>query len=79
MGGSPSPLSSSVPLVPGPDVVVAVESLSHVRLFVTPRTAARQAPLSSTNSQTLLKIMSHGQRSLAGYTVHGVAKKSDTT
>ena len=32
--------------------------LSHVRLFVTPWTAARQASLSITNSQSLLKLMS---------------------
>ena len=31
---------------------------SRVRLFVTPRTAARQAFLSITNSQSLLKLMS---------------------
>ena len=36
----------------------SVQSLSRVRLFVTPRTAARQASLSITNSQTLLKLMS---------------------
>ena len=35
----------------------SVQSLSHVRLFVTPRTAARQASLSITNSQSLLKLM----------------------
>ena len=35
-----------------------VESFSHVHLFVTPRTAARQASLSITNSQSLLKLMS---------------------
>ena len=40
--------SSSVPAV----------SLSHVRLFVTPRAAARQASLSITNSWSLLKLMS---------------------
>ena len=34
------------------------QSLSHVRLFATPRTAARQASLSITNSQSLLKLMS---------------------
>ena len=38
--------------------VVAVQLLSHVRLFGTPRTAARQASLSFTISQTLLKLMS---------------------
>ena len=32
--------------------------LSHVQLFVNPWTAARQASLSITNSQSLLKIMS---------------------
>ena len=33
-------------------------SLSHIRLFVTPCTAARQASLSITNSQSLPKLMS---------------------
>ena len=36
----------------------SVQSLSHVRLFVTPWTAARQASLSITNCQSLLKLMS---------------------
>ena len=36
----------------------SVQSLSCVRLFVTPWTAARQASLSITNSQSLLKLMS---------------------
>ena len=36
----------------------SVQSLSRVRLFVTPQTAARQASLSFTNSQSLLKLMS---------------------
>ena len=35
-----------------------VQKLSHVWLFVTPWTAARQAALSITNSQSLLKLMS---------------------
>ena len=35
-----------------------VQSLSRVRLFATPWTAARQASLSITNSQSLLKLMS---------------------
>ena len=34
-----------------------VQSLSHVRLFVTPWTAAHQASLSITNSWSLLKLM----------------------
>ena len=36
----------------------SVQFLSHVRLFVTPWTAARQASLSITNSQSLLKLTS---------------------
>ena len=36
----------------------SVQSLSHVQLFVTPWTAAHQASLSITNSQSLLKLMS---------------------
>ena len=36
----------------------SVQSLSRVRLFMTPWTAARQASLSITNSQSLLKLMS---------------------
>ena len=40
------------------DQFSSVQLLSHVRLFVTPWTAARQASLSITNSQSLLKHMS---------------------
>ena len=36
----------------------SVQSLSHVRLFATPWTTARQPSLSITNSQSLLKLMS---------------------
>ena len=36
----------------------SVQSLSHVQLFATPWTAARQASLSITNSWNLLKLMS---------------------
>ena len=36
----------------------SVQSLSHVRLFVTPWTAVYQASLSITSSQSLLKLMS---------------------
>ena len=36
----------------------SVQSLSHVCLFATPWTAAQQASLSITNSQSLLKLMS---------------------
>ena len=35
----------------------SVQSLSHVQLFATPWTAAGQASLSITNSQSLLKLM----------------------
>ena len=37
---------------------MGVQSLSCVQFFVTPWTAAHQAPLSITNSQSLLKLMS---------------------
>ena len=40
------------------DYQVQVQLLSHVWLVVTPWTAARQASLSITNSQSLLKLMS---------------------
>ena len=40
------------------DTVSSVESLSRVRLFMTPWTAARQAYLSITSSQSLLKLVS---------------------
>ena len=43
-----------VPVFP----VSSVNSLSCVRLFATPRTAARQASLSIPNSRSLLKLMS---------------------
>ena len=38
--------------------ICSVQLLSHVQLFVTPWTAVRQASLSITNSQSLLKLMS---------------------
>ena len=37
--------------------MLSVQSLSRVRLFTTPWTAAHQASLSITNSQRLLKLM----------------------
>ena len=39
-------------------VFSSVQSLSHVRLFATPRATARQASLSITNFQSILKLMS---------------------
>ena len=39
---------------------IASVQFSHVRLFATPWTAARQASLSITNFQSLLKLMSVG-------------------
>ena len=38
--------------------VGSVQSLSHIQLFATPQTAARQASLSITNSRSLPKLMS---------------------
>ena len=40
------------------ELLSSVQSLSHVRLFATPWTAARQASLSITNSPSSLKLMS---------------------
>ena len=40
------------------NLVVLTQSLSHVQLFVTPWTAACQAPLSSTIRQSMLKFIS---------------------
>ena len=40
------------------DISIVVQSLSHVPLFATPQTAACQASLSFTVSQSLLKLMS---------------------
>ena len=48
--------SSDLPAAPSS--VSSVQSFSPVQLFVTPWTAARQASLSITNSQSLLKLMS---------------------
>ena len=47
--------SQSLPIL-GP--LSSVQSLSHVELFATPWITARQASLSITNSQSLLKLMS---------------------
>ena len=49
--------------------VVIVRLLSHVQLFVTPWTAACQAPLSSTVSQGLLKLMSIESVMLSNYLI----------
>ena len=42
----------------GKEMISSVQSLSRVQLFATPWAAARQASLSITNSQSLLKLMS---------------------
>ena len=47
----------TLPLLPR-DEFGSVQSLSRVQLFVTPWTAARQASLSITSSQSLLKLVS---------------------
>ena len=49
---------SSITVLKGRSFSQSVQLLSHVRLFVTPWTAACQASLSITNSQSLLKLMS---------------------
>ena len=38
--------------------ISSIQLLSHVQLFATPQTAARQASLSITNSCSLVKLMS---------------------
>ena len=50
--------SHTLPSVESQASLVVVRSLSRVRLFLTPWTAARQVPLSSTVSQSLLKFLS---------------------
>ena len=54
---SSAPISVAVPRGVGHHVVMVVQALSRVR-FATPWTAARQASLSFTNSQSLLELMS---------------------
>ena len=55
-------VGSLPPVLPGKPVLCisfsSVQSLSHVRLFATPWTAAHQASLSITSSWSLLKLMS---------------------
>ena len=46
-----------------------VQSLSHVWLFVTPWTVALQAPLSSTISRSLFKLMSIESMMLSNYLI----------
>ena len=46
------------PVFPSQSSFSSVQSLSHVQLFATPRTTARQASLSITNSQSPPKLMS---------------------
>ena len=50
--------------------VVAVQRLSHVQLFVTPRTAAHQPSLSFTIFQHLLKLMSIELMMLSNHLIH---------
>ena len=49
---------SLMPLCDTMQWTAVVQLLIHVQLFATPRTAARQAPLSFTVSRSLLKLMS---------------------
>ena len=48
----------TIPVFSSQNMVVVAQSLSHVWLFMTPWTAAPQASLSTTNTQSLLKLMS---------------------
>ena len=55
---------------PRPQVDIgSVQSLSRVQLFATPWTAARQASLSITNSQSLLKLMSIESRTPSNHLI----------
>ena len=49
--------------------ISSVQSLSHVRLFANPRTAAHKATLSITNSQSLLKLMSFESMLLSNHLI----------
>ena len=51
-------LGQENPLEKGMTQFSSVQSLSHVQLFATPWTAARQTSLSISNSQSLLKLLS---------------------
>ena len=57
-----APMIASMRKIPDsgvcPFLKLSVQSLSHVQLFVTPRTAAREASLSITNTQSFLKLVS---------------------
>ena len=55
---SPGSLETTCLTTSPPTQFSSIQSLSCVWLFVTPRTAARQASLSITNSWNLLKLMS---------------------
>ena len=57
LGDPESRTQLSYACTPDPPKFSSVQSLSHVRLFVTPQTAARQASLSITNAQSLLRLM----------------------
>ena len=48
----------TIPVFRSQNMVVVDQSLTHVWLFMTPWTAACQASLSTTNTQSLLKLMS---------------------
>ena len=58
-GDLPDPrIEPRYPTLQADSLSSSVQSLSHVRLFVTLWTAAHQASLSITNSRSLLKLMS---------------------
>ena len=58
LGDPESRTQLSYACTPDPPKFSSVQLLSHVRLFVTLRTAACQAPLSITNSWRFLKLIS---------------------
>ena len=58
VGGQPSSEQRQPRVAVETHTVVAAQSLSHVRLFATPWTAARQASLSITISRSLLRLKS---------------------
>ena len=57
-------------------VLLLIQSLTHVQLFATPWTAARQASLSITNSQSLLKLMSIELVLPANHPIHKYIQRS---
>ena len=66
----------TIKMVKNIHVLSSVQSLSHVQLFATPWTAARQASLSITNSCSLLKLMSIESVMPSNHLVHPLSSPS---